>query len=228
MLVVVIWGSSSFAYYNSEQGRWMSRDPIDEEGSVVTRQTSDGLPNEQQSININPYIFVRNSTPNFLDAYGLDITLTSGNKNAAWWQFGNRIFHQAICVDTWVKDKDNPCCMKKGKRLCFSFAQTGIGLRKPSKNWLGYNSRQFGGPLQGEVYSTYDKGRTDSGSISTTCEQDKEFLQLLVSMIGLQDTYSLGRHSCRTFSQMMFEKAQNKYQSSTQQSSGTCQCPVQD
>ncbi len=34
MLTVVVCASSSFAYYNSEQGRWISRDPIQESGGV--------------------------------------------------------------------------------------------------------------------------------------------------------------------------------------------------
>ena len=32
MLAVLICASSSFAYYNSEQGRWLNRDPIGEAG----------------------------------------------------------------------------------------------------------------------------------------------------------------------------------------------------
>ena len=45
----------------------------------------------------------------------------------------------------------------------------------------------------------------------TTCQQDKEFLKMLESMEGTEDTYSVGRHNCRAFSQDMFNQAQKKY-----------------
>lgn len=224
-LIIAVNASNSFAYYQAQQGRWMSRDPIDDKGSQLIREKT-ALNINLQSLNIHPYQFLWNNTPNVIDAYGLDITLTTGNKNAAWWQYGNRFFHQEICVDTWIKDKDNPCCLKKGPRKCYSFAAFGFGFQKPSKDWLGQPSPQLGGPLRGEVYCTGDQGRKNSGSITTTCEQDKEFLSKLQGLDGTPGTYSLGRHSCRTFSQMMFEEAQNSYGNSGQQPSGKCKCPV--
>ena len=194
-----------YRFYSPMQGRWLSRDPIEEDGGL------------------NLYGFVGNAPLSFVDAFGLDITLTTGNQNAAWWQIGNRFLHQEICVDTWIDDPADKCCKKKGVRKCFSFAATGVGFSWG--NWLGRDSCQLGGPLRGEVYETDDQGLKDSRSIRTTCKQDDEFLRKLEALDGQQGSYSLLRHSCRNFSQMLFEEAVDAYGKESKPKDGDCPCP---
>jgi len=208
-MTVLLTSIHAFAVYDPGEGRWMSRDPIEEEGGL------------------NLYAFCENNPKNSVDILGNDIYLTTGNNNASWVQIGNKLWHQEICVDTWVDDPQNPCCQKKGDRVCFSFAAAGLGFERPSTNWLGRKSTQFGGPLRGEVYETGDQGRKDSKTLPTTCEQDKAFLEKLWSLDGNTGTYSLMRHSCRTFSQMMFEEASKDYKPDANgQRDKNCECPV--
>jgi len=52
-LIVAVCTSNSFAYYQAQQGRWMSRDPLQERGGN------------------NVYAFIENNTPNRIDYLGL-------------------------------------------------------------------------------------------------------------------------------------------------------------
>ena len=72
------------------------------------------------------------------------------------------------------------------------------------------NSIKGPGILRGEVYQTGDQGLEDTETLETTPCQDRAFLDYLRSMDGREDTYSLGRHSCRTFSQAMMEEAKRR------------------
>jgi len=173
--------------YDTGTGRWLSRDAIQERGGN----------------NLYEYVFDKPSIA--VDPYGTDIYLNQGNTDAPWWQPPNRELHQSICVDTW----DDKCC-KTGRR-CFSFGLSGFGWAAPSDTWLGQPSPNAGGPGRGTVYDSTGCGIWDVKVIKTTCQQDKEFLKMLESMEGTEDTYSVGRHNCRAFSQDMFNQAQKKY-----------------
>ena len=200
---------SSSAYYNPEQGRWLSRDPIEEDGGK------------------NLYTFVENAPVNKVDFLGQSIYLTTGNKNASWFQVGNRYLHQEICVDTWHVSPNDKCCKVKGSRRCFSFGATGIQIPRPSFTWLEFDSFQLG-LLQGTVYETGDQGTCTSDKLDTTCQQDEAFLDILTDMEDSTGAYSVLRHNCRTFSQLIFEDAKNLFPPSTKQSTSKCQCPIRD
>ena len=172
-------------------GRWLNRDPIEEEGGE------------------NLYAFCENDAISKYDALGRNVTLTTGNRNASWWQVGNRFYHQEICVDTWSWNPKS-CCWRKSGRSCYSFAATGFGFGGPGRDWLGMNSIKGPGILRGEVYPTDDQGLEDTETLETTPCQDRAFLDYLKSMDGRKDTYSLGRHSCRTFSQAMMGEAKRR------------------
>jgi len=173
--------------YDTGTGRWMSRDAIEERGGN------------------NLYEYVFNKPSIAVDPYGTDIYLNQGNTDAPWWQPPNRELHQSICVDTW----DDKCC-KTGRR-CFSFGLSGFGWAAPSNTWLGQPSPNLGGPGRGTVYDSTGCGIWDVKVIKTTCQQDKQFLKMLEAMEGTEDTYSVGRHNCRGFSQNMFNQAQKQY-----------------
>ena len=178
-------------FYSPRLARWLSRDPIEENGGL------------------NLYAFCWNNAVSNYDKLGLNVTLTTGNRGASWWQIGNRFLHQEICVDTWAWNRKS-CCWRRTGRSCFSFAATGIGIGMPGGSWLGVDSIKGPGILRGEVYSTDDQGRKDAETLETTPCQDKSFLEYLTALIGQKDTYSVGRHSCRTFSQAMMEEAKRR------------------
>ena len=155
---------------------------------------------------MNLYAFCANNPVSNYDKLGLDVTLTTGNRNASWWQVANRYLHQEICVDTWAWNGKS-CCWSRTGRSCFSFAATRIGWGAPGNDWLGSDSVKGPGILQGEVYPTGDQGLEDTEILETTPCQDISFLDYLKSQDGQEDTYSLFRHNCRSFSQEMMNKA---------------------
>ena len=69
----------------------------------------------------------------------------------------------------------------------------------PGGKWLGVDSIKGPGILRGKVYQTEDQGLKDAETLETTPCQDKAFMEYLISLIGQNDTYSVGRHSCREF-----------------------------
>ena len=190
MLACCCLAYAASAFYNPQMGRWMTRDPIEEKGGE------------------NLYSFCANNPVSNYDKLGLDVTLTTGNKNTAWWQVGNRYLHQEICVDTWSWNKKS-CCWRRTGRSCYSFAATGVGLGAPNSDWLGMDSIKGLGILRGEVYPTGDQGFEDTEVLETSPCQDITFLDYLKSLKRQEDTYSLLRHNCRAFSQAMMNKAKN-------------------
>ncbi len=105
--------------------------------------------------------------------------------------------HQSIVVDT-----------PNGQRA-FSFGASGISLSL-STEWFEEKS-MTATILEGTVYeSNYTSGRVSS-ELQTTPEQDKQFLNYLLSYKGKTAGYSVGRHNCRKFSQLMFQRAKNMY-----------------
>jgi hypothetical protein len=87
---------------------------------------------------------------------------------------------------------------------------TGIGFGSPGDNWLDMTSTKGPGILRGEVYSTEDQGLENTETLETTVCQDMAFLAYLISLDGKKDTYSVLRHSCRTFSQAMLNEAKHR------------------
>ena len=209
VLIQVSCAIPALAFYHPEEGRWINRDPIEEEGGK------------------NLYAFAENASVNKMDPLGLDIYLTTGNKNASPRQAGNRYLHQEICVDTWRTDPNNKCCKIKGPRRCYSFAATGIQFPWPSFSWLGFDSFQFGF-LQGSVYVTGDQGIFTSGTLNTSCQQDETFLEILNGMNKTTGAYSVLRHSCRTFSQQMFEEAIGLFPPQSKPSNSKCECSIRN
>jgi RHS repeat-associated protein len=55
-----------YRYYSAELGRWISRDPLEELGSELTRNEFFSF-----GINSNPYLFVQNNAVNLYDLFGL-------------------------------------------------------------------------------------------------------------------------------------------------------------
>jgi len=75
-LIITVWAGNSFAYYQAQQGRWMSRDPIMEEGGN------------------NLYAFISNSSINDCDFLGQRrIFLGPINVNPLTWSDGKNTWN---------------------------------------------------------------------------------------------------------------------------------------
>ena len=83
-------------FYSPRIARWLTRDPIEEDGGE------------------NLYAYCKNNALSSYDKLGLDVTVTTGNRNASWWQIGNRFLHQEICVDTWAWNRKSCCWSRTG------------------------------------------------------------------------------------------------------------------
>ena len=63
--------------------------------------------------------------------------------------------------------------------------------------------------------------------IKTNCKEDETFADILDGMVGTEATYSVLRHNCRTFSQMMFEDAKNLFSGGVLRgATEDCPCPA--
>lgn len=65
-IITIACSTNSFAYYQAEQGRWMSRDPIQEQGGI------------------NQYNFVLNNPVLFYDLFGLRTYYIGGGNGASF------------------------------------------------------------------------------------------------------------------------------------------------
>ena len=170
-------------HYDPQYGRFIQPDPIGFKGGI------------------NFYAYVQNDPVNRIDPEGLKIYLKTGN-NATL--VGTNIknpvqdaVHQSIMVDT-----------ENGQRA-FSFGMSGFGVTI-SSNWLGEDSYTFT-LLEGTVYEAHYTRGDVVEVLNTTPEQDKQFLEYLESRVGEKAGYSVGRHNCRKFSQLMLDKAKEMF-----------------
>ncbi len=172
--------------YDSAFGRWLNRDPIGETGGS------------------NLFCYARNAPVLWSDPSGLDIYLRKGNNSMPGLTLINNLFHESICVD--IRDK---CCKINSQQLCVSFYNTGFQLQPPSNRWLGSNSINLGGPLQGTVLpeTTILPTSYVLKQKRTTCKEDFDFAWKLVRLQGGTDTYSVFRHNCIGFAEMIFDSA---------------------
>ena len=172
-----------YRFYSPVLCRWLTRDPLEEEGGI------------------NLYGFCRNCPVMLVDPNGEDIYLYTGNDS------GNPLndaIHQTVAVDTWSDD----CPPRKTGVRGFSFGYNGEwGWNWPNGKWLGHSSISLPGYwMVGEIYEASVVGKVVKTK-KTTPEQDKAWLQSMESRVGTKDVYSVGRHNCRAFSQAEFDKA---------------------
>ncbi len=175
-----------YRFYHPTLMRWLTRDPIEEEGGV------------------NLYALCVNCPVMNIDPIGKNIYLYTGNDS------GNPLndaFHQTIAVDTWSND----CPPKKTGVRGFSFAYNGEwGWNWPNGEWLGHSSISLPGYwMVGEIYEASVVGRVVKTK-KTTPKQDMAWLRNMINRVGTKDVYSVGRHNCRAFSQTEFDKVQAK------------------
>ena len=215
-----------YRYYNTETGRWLSRDPITEQSLLLYAESVvlSKYPNIYLDVNIKKikdqpdgeplklsirYEAIRNQFSDaFLNEYFFIKNNSISNVDFLGWDITlergndtgrilNDVLHQNVCVDF-----DG-----KAEKQCFSFAATGIGMYFGSK-WLGWNSPKCGF-LEGTIYNPDPvKGASISARHNTTVEQDiKWFRYMMNERLGLKDVYSVARHNCRKYAQWEFRDA---------------------
>ena len=172
-------------FYSPVLGRWLNRDPIEEEGGD------------------NLYAFCRNAPSAKFDMLGQNIYLYTGNDSGRWL---NDQLHQTVVVDEWsAKGKRARIVGKVG----FTFAFEGNwDWYSPSFSWLGFSGFVLPGYwMEGEVEEVGNPPGSPVAEKKTTCAQDRAWLRQMRAKVGRKDVYSVGRHNCRNFSQSEFEAA---------------------
>ena len=154
--------------YHPTLGRFIRRDPV-----------------KYIANDMNLYRYARNSSQQYTDKYGLDITVETGVADG-WWDPVNNTFHKQLCIDTW-EDCDTDCPKKTGKK-CFSYRQCGNN------------------PLAGE---TYQPDPVSNAGIyqkkQTTCQEDMDYISQLEND-QFRGWYYFTTN-CRHYSQMVFDEA---------------------
>ena len=171
--------------YKPFHGRWINRDPIEEEGGE------------------NLYAFCRNAPSAKFDMLGQNIYLYTGNDSGRWI---NDQLHQTVVVDEWsVKNKRARIVGKVG----FTFAFEGNwNWYAPSFTWLGFSGFVLPGYwMEGKVEEVGNPPGSPVAEKKTTCAQDRAWLRQMRAKVGRKDVYSVGRHNCRNFSQSEFDAA---------------------
>ena len=173
-----------YRFYSPELGRWINRDPIEEECGE------------------NLYGFGKNSPLSAFDRLGKDIYLVQGNESG---NVVNDTFHQSVCVDEWgVRGVGQKTC---GRR-CYSFATTWKLRAFPRKFiWLGWFSYTPAGVwMEGKIYDHEFVG-TVLKTKKTSRWQDQAWNGYMNHRMNTTDVYSVLHHNCRLFSQLEFADA---------------------
>jgi hypothetical protein len=227
LFICVYFNGLSSGMYNAKLGRFMQRDPIGTsprvvhseqgpkmvgtQGPIVSHLFGSATLQERANYNelnntgeqgqyidgMNLYEYVSSNPINYVDPWGLNIYLITGNNSGKWL---NDKIHQKVCVG----------CSKDNIKACFSFGrkeENYWGWAVPSTSWLGWSSLNSGGPQRGVIYEDDYTGGSIKGTKITTFEQDATWLQYMSLRVGMEDTYSVGRHNCRKYSQMEFADA---------------------
>ena len=175
---------SGHRWYSPALGRWISRDPIEEEGGE------------------NLYGFCDNNAIVQMDPDGKNIYLLQGGDS--WNPIINHL-HQSVAVDLWTDSGE-----KTGRKTSFTYAEHGMAWRAPSSKWLGTDSMVLPGYLIQGMIAQREPVGTVIAEKETTCVEDKRWLRKMQGKVGITDVYSPLRHNCRVFSQKEFESAPGK------------------
>jgi len=155
----------------------------------------------QYTDGMNLYQYVASNPTRYLDPKGTDIYLINGNPGAG---STNDALHQKVCADLWGPRR----CKKIGK-ACFSFGKVGWMFRVGARlNWLGWRSYVLGGlVMKGEICEDGPGGKVVKTK-KTRPAQDVAWVKWMRKWrVGTQDVYSVGRHSCRKYSQWEYRDA---------------------
>ena len=205
-------------FYSPDLGRWLNRDPIEEDGGE------------------NLYAFCLNAPISVFDKVGTDIWVE--NTTAVYG------FHQRVCVTTWVRDVGGKhCCngtrYRKTGKTCISFGvvqgRNADTLDSFSGDGGSFDSDSsedsstsadetgnvkgksafpngFDGPNKngdGQVYRDDRDPSTGVAFLLSTDDNpcfDIDVRNYMDGLVGQNANYSLMFQNCRSFSQAVFNK----------------------
>ena len=177
-----------YRFYHPTLMRWLTRDPIEEEGGM------------------NLYAFCLNAPVKKFDMRGQNIYLYTGNDSGNWL---NDRMYQSVAVDVWASKGKRA---RKSGRTSFTFAYNGDWRwYAPAFSWLGFDGFVFPGfYMEGVIEERCPPVGYVVAEKKTTCAQDRKWLKQMRERVDSKDVYSVGRHNCRNFSQTEFDKAPGK------------------
>ena len=178
-----------YRHYSPSLGRWISRDPIEEEGGN------------------NLFVFCENNSIVQIDAFGRNIYLLEGGGTTKVPPIDNN--HQDVCVSVW-----NESLSRKCRLACFSFvANLRVRPFLPSLTWLGWfeptpiKQLAFVGEIKEQTGFVLKKNRVVAKK-TTTRGQDVAWLNWMRRVrIGTTDLYTITHFNCRLYSQKEFDDA---------------------
>ena len=193
----------NFRHYSPDLGRFLSRDPISEQGGL------------------NLYAFAENSPTIKSDRLGQNVWIENTTAASGW--------HRRVCVDTWARSYVVTnlwgikfCCHEsikyvKTSKFCISFGDKNRDINYSSGDSGGEDtpSRTLYRPPpgfehvpggSGVVYPDNDDPATSSHVSSTLqCDKDIRALDYMRSLIGMEGEYTVLWNNCRDFSEVLFE-----------------------
>ncbi|WP_176014020.1 RHS repeat domain-containing protein [Victivallis sp. Marseille-Q1083] len=211
-----------YRYYDPQHGRWISRDPIEENGGV------------------NLYGFVGNNPVKKKEYLGLDVWVESTTAVDGW--------HKRICVTVWKEGTSElygpelTCCGNDGKKYipvdayCISFGiiegetmgssggsfvdggifdfdsgreNGSISVAEPHLKVSIPLPPGFEGPTDegnGRIYEDIEaRGKKRYQFTYTDCNEDFAILEYMKLLVGLRAEYSIFGQNCRDFSDILFD-----------------------
>ena len=211
-----------YRYYDPQHGRWISRDPIEENGGV------------------NLYGFVGNNPVKKKEYLGLDVWVESTTAVDGW--------HKRICVTVWKEGfselygPELTCCGSDGKKYipvdvyCISFGiiegktmgssggsfvdggifdfdsggeNGSISMAEPHLKISIPLPPGFEGPTDegnGRIYEDIEaRGEKRYQFTYTDCNEDFAILEYMKLLVGLRAEYSIFGQNCRAFSDILFD-----------------------
>ena len=207
-----------YRFYSPEWGRWINRDPIEEEGGT------------------NLYVFGENGPICVVDKAGKDLWLENTPSVLG--------FHQRVCVTMWTKDNTSHYCCegvryRKSGSYCISFGIDRNGNEDSADSFLGDGGSSdndslgnsstsgneatqvpttvpfplgFDGPNvngDGHVYLDNGTPATKTAFFLSTDNnpcKDIEIFNYMNSLVGQRANYSIFCQNCRDFSQAVFNR----------------------
>ena len=205
-------------FYSPDHGRWLNRDPIEEEGGE------------------NLYAFCGNNPIVYIDKFGYDIWVE--NTTAVYG------LHQRVCVTVWEKDDaSNYCCngvrYRKSGKYCISFGVANPNNADSTDSYSGDGGSSdsdssgnsstsadeaenrpgkspfpdgFDGPNKNGDGIVYPDNVDPSIETHTTYSTgndpcvDFEIFRYMQGLVGQRANYSIIFQNCRAFSNAVYNK----------------------
>ena len=158
--------------YDSEIGRWLSRDPIEEIGSRSYQAKK-----HKRKVYINLYRFVENNPTNFIDIFGLETLFKK-----MWNNHPSITGNDPPCTTNGKPNFDNQCAI----RLGVAMTAAGINLGKASKvTFCWHHPKSVGHVIRAEEFAKYLSTSPIKGIGSRQKVNPNKYAKLLSGLTGI-------------------------------------------